>query len=145
MTGSVSTLVLVLVGFYYFFFFFKQKTAYEMRISDWSSDVCSSDLRLRREERWAAHGSIPRGATAGRRALPQALGHSCRRPKGRRPRPEGLGGRRERCERQGGHTPPGARHTRCGQTPSRWAAMEGGQHREDKLRPLVGTHGTPRQ
>src|SRR3546814_8377965 len=28
------------------FFFFKQKTAYEMRISDWSSDVCSSDLQL---------------------------------------------------------------------------------------------------
>src|SRR3546814_6666662 len=33
-----STCVLVV------FFFFKQKTAYEMRISDWSSDVCSSDL-----------------------------------------------------------------------------------------------------
>src|SRR3546814_16132266 len=31
-----------------FFFFFKQKTAYEMRISDWSSDVCSSDLNRRR-------------------------------------------------------------------------------------------------
>src|SRR3546814_9279971 len=30
---------------FYIFFFFKQKTAYEMRISDWSSDVCSSDLR----------------------------------------------------------------------------------------------------
>src|SRR3546814_602951 len=29
---------------YLVFFFFKQKTAYEMRISDWSSDVCSSDL-----------------------------------------------------------------------------------------------------
>src|SRR3546814_3673923 len=29
------------------FFFFKQKTAYEMRISDWSSDVCSSDLMNR--------------------------------------------------------------------------------------------------
>src|SRR3546814_6585083 len=29
------------------FFFFKQKTAYEMRISDWSSDVCSSDLDRR--------------------------------------------------------------------------------------------------
>src|SRR3546814_3825767 len=28
------------------FFFFKQKTAYEMRISDWSSDVCSSDLSI---------------------------------------------------------------------------------------------------
>src|SRR3546814_16501629 len=30
--------------FFVWFFFFKQKTAYEMRISDWSSDVCSSDL-----------------------------------------------------------------------------------------------------
>src|SRR3546814_2550510 len=30
----------------YIFFFFKQKTAYEMRISDWSSDVCSSDLPI---------------------------------------------------------------------------------------------------
>src|SRR3546814_7062189 len=29
---------------FFMFFFFKQKTAYEMRISDWSSDVCSSDL-----------------------------------------------------------------------------------------------------
>src|SRR3546814_9046917 len=38
-----------MVGFYYgvlmvLVFFFKQKTAYDMRISDWSSDVCSSDL-----------------------------------------------------------------------------------------------------
>src|SRR3546814_7669322 len=32
------------VVFDFFVFFFKQKTAYEMRISDWSSDVCSSDL-----------------------------------------------------------------------------------------------------
>src|SRR3546814_12796395 len=40
------------------FFFFKQKTAYEMRISDWSSDVCSSDL--------------PR-ATLGRLGKPTAL------------------------------------------------------------------------
>src|SRR3546814_7847534 len=30
-------------------FFFKQKTAYEMRISDWSSDVCSSDLKLMKD------------------------------------------------------------------------------------------------
>src|SRR3546814_2981708 len=49
-----------------YIFFFKQKTAYEMRISDWSSDVCSSDLfestpaaprgapRLRRK-RWKRH------------------------------------------------------------------------------------------
>src|SRR3546814_6525397 len=34
----------------FFFFFFKQKTAYEMRISDWSSDVCSSDLPLADQE-----------------------------------------------------------------------------------------------
>src|SRR3546814_9769696 len=36
--------VMCSVCFFVFFFFFKQKTAYEMRISDWSSDVCSSDL-----------------------------------------------------------------------------------------------------
>src|SRR3546814_1385305 len=34
-----------MVVFMFVFFFFKQKTAYEMRISDWSSDVCSSDLQ----------------------------------------------------------------------------------------------------
>src|SRR3546814_5497764 len=42
------------------FFFFKQKTAYEMRISDWSSDVCSSDLRglswLWAAPRWREEG-----------------------------------------------------------------------------------------
>src|SRR3546814_10322448 len=36
---------------YLLFFLFKQKTAYEMRISDWSSDVCSSDLAARRGRR----------------------------------------------------------------------------------------------
>src|SRR3546814_1838855 len=49
MTKSYNGTVRVL------FFFFKQKTAYEMRISDWSSDVCSSDLegdaRVRDEDR----------------------------------------------------------------------------------------------
>src|SRR3546814_13779094 len=48
------------------FFFFKQKTAYELRISDWSSDVCSSDLPA------AAHaGRIP--GTTRRKYGPQAL------------------------------------------------------------------------
>src|SRR3546814_3032842 len=43
-----------------FFFFFKQKTAYEMRISDWSSDVCSSDLgRLAVQSRSGALGYVP--------------------------------------------------------------------------------------
>src|SRR3546814_5176438 len=37
----------MVVLFLSLFFFFKQKTAYEMRISDWSSDVCSSDLDCR--------------------------------------------------------------------------------------------------
>src|SRR3546814_5521764 len=40
------------------FFFFKQKTAYEMRISDWSSDVCSSDLHRRG---WAGEPIAPLG------------------------------------------------------------------------------------
>src|SRR3546814_18697455 len=46
-----------------FFFFFKQKTAYEMRISDWSSDVCSSDLWL------AVHDIAEEGGEAGRLLL----------------------------------------------------------------------------
>src|SRR3546814_9595580 len=39
--------VLCIILCFLLFFFFKQKTAYEMRISDWSSDVCSSDLIIR--------------------------------------------------------------------------------------------------
>src|SRR3546814_18179458 len=68
-------------------FFFKQKTAYEMRISDWSSDVCSSDLAARKalrrqiatalradfERLYAANRDTgaysPDAAPAGRRAL----------------------------------------------------------------------------
>src|SRR3546814_1104331 len=49
-------IVLVSLIFYmvnYCFFFCKQKTAYEMRISDWSSDVCSSDLILTFPELYA--------------------------------------------------------------------------------------------
>src|SRR3546814_2374754 len=46
MIWSVCELVccVIMLLFFLLFFFFKQKTAYEMRISDWSSDVCSSDL-----------------------------------------------------------------------------------------------------
>src|SRR3546814_15914383 len=64
------------------FFFFKQKTAYEMRISDWSSDVCSSDLPwpCGRSESWLFHQ--PAGECADRRAVvartlePRAVGGS---------------------------------------------------------------------
>src|SRR3546814_6339776 len=38
---NIGGIFVIIFGY---FFFFKQKTAYEMRISDWSSDVCSSDL-----------------------------------------------------------------------------------------------------
>src|SRR3546814_7335491 len=41
---SCKASAVVVLYVVYVFFFFKQKTAYEMRISDWSSDVCSSDL-----------------------------------------------------------------------------------------------------
>src|SRR3546814_7165477 len=42
----VIILAIVFLFLLFYFFFFKQKTAYEMRISDWSSDVCSSDLKV---------------------------------------------------------------------------------------------------
>src|SRR3546814_5829648 len=53
----------------YFFVFFKQKTAYEMRISDWSSDVCSSDLCRR-----VLPGQGPARGRPGRRLRAAAAG-----------------------------------------------------------------------
>src|SRR3546814_7511447 len=60
-------------AFYLIFFFFKQKTAYEMRISDWSSDVCSSDLGARPGdgEPSAAEGQFPHRQRR-RRSMPGA-------------------------------------------------------------------------
>src|SRR3546814_5434913 len=74
------------------FFFFKQKTAYEMRISDWSSDVCSSDLMVRVGDgpgpRWGYNGNPEsptftpsilvsyNGPDAGRNGAPPAICHS---------------------------------------------------------------------
>src|SRR3546814_10811919 len=55
--------------FLFFLFFFKQKTAYEMRISDWSSDVCSSDLLT--HPRPSAHRSGK--PTSGQPPLKRAL------------------------------------------------------------------------
>src|SRR3546814_20294942 len=64
------------------FFFFKQKTAYEMRISDWSSDVCSSDLdaRLDAHNGWrcdaGGRGSQRSGDDARQEHLPDpGVGH----------------------------------------------------------------------
>src|SRR3546814_2126406 len=57
---------------FFYVFFFKQKTAYEMRISDWSSDVCSSDLphggrgsRRRGGGDWRSGGAGRPGRSAG--------------------------------------------------------------------------------
>src|SRR3546814_4989722 len=47
--------------YYGVFFFFKQKTAYEMRISDWSSDVCSSDLQQSAATRHSNEGGASDG------------------------------------------------------------------------------------
>src|SRR3546814_1820597 len=55
---------------FHVFFFFKQKTAYELRISDWSSDVCSSDLVveiLHRDDRVERFGKGGRGERPGDR------------------------------------------------------------------------------
>src|SRR3546814_14045935 len=56
-----------------YFFFFKQKTAYEMLISDWSSDVCSSDLgqfAILGDDRWAGrhHGVYKMLSSGGERS-----------------------------------------------------------------------------
>src|SRR3546814_8427357 len=56
----------------FLFFFFKQKTAYEMRISDWSSDVCSSDLLL---DAGADKVSINSAAVARPELVREAAGH----------------------------------------------------------------------
>src|SRR3546814_2870745 len=70
--GALSRDLLVMLMFYrvsisVFFFFFKQKTAYELRISDWSSDVCSSDLSNRPRRQGAIRRSA---ALPARPALP---------------------------------------------------------------------------
>src|SRR3546814_11044861 len=68
-------------------FFFKQKTAYEMRISDWSSDVCSSDLhdrRPRRRDRLGPDQDRRPGPLRPRREVQPAAAH--RRRAGRRRR-----------------------------------------------------------
>src|SRR3546814_20244155 len=66
----------------FLFFFFKQKTAYEMRISDWSSDVCSSDLNCR-------SGVL---AHTGQEQCLHDDGEHCTQTDQQRPRPESHAG-----------------------------------------------------
>src|SRR3546814_11276315 len=75
------------------FFFCKQKTAYEMRISDWSSDVCSSDLLGIGQQALAVEGHLVRRPQEAQllrlegrlRHLGQADGLECRRHRWHRP------------------------------------------------------------
>src|SRR3546814_1273971 len=82
---SVFTGVTFYIVSFMLFFFFKQKTAYEMRISDWSSDVCSSDLADRQKPGPAGLGcllnprrSIPLHAPSWGRGCPLAIPCRCR-------------------------------------------------------------------
>src|SRR3546814_9981712 len=83
------------ISFFYFlfFFFFKQKTAYEMRISDWSSDVCSSDLKLPGtlwKDNLMAHGTARIGKDHYRTEI-EVGGHALVGDEG-----PGLGGKKDR-------------------------------------------------
>src|SRR3546814_1847335 len=66
-----------------FFFFFKQNAAYEMRISDWSSDLCSSDLAEQRQI-GADHRHHRRDRAGAEQCQPIGLGLICERSEERR-------------------------------------------------------------
>src|SRR3546814_14688729 len=85
-----------MMSFLFLFFFFKQKTAYELRISDWSSDVCSSDLLYR--GRSAHRGRVVRRARprSARPRSPPCLDRRRRRRARREPCREHQGGRSRR-------------------------------------------------
>src|SRR3546814_7227579 len=106
------------------FFFFKQKTAYEMRISDWSSDVCSSDLLARRACR-------DNGAHRGRAR--RVGGSHSRVRRQRDDRPAGPDRRRQHRpagERDGG-TLATARHARAQRRDARHAHPRRGDRSEE--------------
>src|SRR3546814_3850294 len=102
-----------------FFFFFKQKTAYEMRISDWSSDVCSSDLHVDDADSAPCdaiqtHPGSPDDCPCPGRRLCRGPGPYCLRPSciprngdGRRP----LRLRTRQFRPAGGHVPRSEEHT----------------------------------
>src|SRR3546814_3978046 len=86
-TVLINLIVVVVLRyvFLFIFFFFKQKTAYEMRISDWSSDVCSSDLfpqtlnPWRRDDGRRDQATADRGPRASRfiRSEERRVGKEC--------------------------------------------------------------------
>src|SRR3546814_2080859 len=77
--ASLSPLYL---AFFFLFFFFKQQTAYEMRISDWSSDVCSSDLPPVEGRLDRLHGAARADGTVDHPLAPQRRDHVARQQEG---------------------------------------------------------------
>src|SRR3546814_6336335 len=67
----------IIVCSVYVVFFFKQKTAYEMRISDWSSDVCSSDLPVTAADAAIALGVDRVLSSGGAAERGASASHSC--------------------------------------------------------------------
>src|SRR5881628_1496583 len=110
--------MMAIVCVVFFFFFFKQKTAYEMSVSDWSSDVCSSDLRARAPERARARGARDpwtadhprgppraapgRGRRAGGRADGRTVRSACGLARGDRARLDPARARDDEVEQAGG-------------------------------------------
>src|SRR3546814_17861290 len=89
---SLSSIYDCVILVYYiefcFFFFFKQKTAYDIRISDWSSDVCSSDL----------HRDVRAAGSGGPERHDDAVFAGSRQRRGRRPAAGGARGSRWRVQ-----------------------------------------------
>src|SRR3546814_7986664 len=93
-------------------FFFKQKTAYEMRISDWRSDVCSSDLP----------SSAAASAGSGRRAMETAASAASHAVMRRDPGSRGRSGARPSGRHDGGWHGPHKRRS------ARWRAGRSEEH-----------------
>src|SRR3546814_2792441 len=108
----------------FFFFFVKQKTAYEMRISDWSSDVCSSDLADFILTFSAGHGFQRRSAGKSARHPLQRI-DDCRRhdPEADKCADEGRGGTERRQDQQPARSEERRVGKECVSTcRSRWSA-----------------------
>src|SRR3546814_7552651 len=122
----------IVVGFVFvdlLFFFFKQKTAYERRISDWSSAVCSSDLRPRARRGRGADRDAAAVGRSGDAGLDQRESRLCRtgaagrRDARRRHRP---GARVALARGGGGRSGPGAAGMADPHDAAGWRAAEAG-------------------
>src|SRR3546814_17470293 len=112
----------------FIFFFFKQKTAYEMRISDWSSDVCSSDLPPR------IRGPVARHPAAASNRV-----HMAQRPRQKSAKKSGPASRSPRGRRRRGRSEERRVGKECVSTcRSRWSLY----HKQKKLADKTKHHTT---